>query len=329
MADSTEAPYDPGSAPPPAGAPPAVAIGGGRGRGRGRGRGGGGVAIAGIAELDASMGRGAPIPPAGGGGKPLPKKDQKDFRGPAGLFKQGDWTCTVCGNVNWERRSTCNKCQNPKPNLANLDEAREGLGGGFNERQDRASVATVEVDEDGYDDFGRKKIKARADKKAKEDAALARLRKSFGGGLLGGTSLAPTAVPGQFDDASPSLSVTTYDEFGRPKRAGAAAGRGGGGGENGGGNGASSGRDREGRGGDHRDRDRDRDRERDRDRDRDRDRWDSDRGRGGGGGGDKDRRRGGRSRSRSRSRERSSRDDKDRSRRRRSRSRSRSRDRRR
>lgn len=47
-------------------------------------------------------------------------------------------------------------------------QAREGHGGGFNERQDRASVATVEVDEDGYDDFGRKKIKARADKKAKE-----------------------------------------------------------------------------------------------------------------------------------------------------------------
>lgn len=52
--------------------------------------------------------------------------------------------------------------------LTPCPQAREGLGGGFNERQDRASVATVEVDEDGYDDFGRKKIKARADKKAKE-----------------------------------------------------------------------------------------------------------------------------------------------------------------
>eukprot|EP00903_Cladosiphon_okamuranus_P008485 g8152.t1 len=236
MADGEEAPYDGSSAAaPPAGAAsaaPAVAVGGGRGRGRGRGRGGGGVAIEGIAELDASMGRGAPIPPAAGRGKPLPKKDQKDFRGPAGLFQKGDWNCTVCGNINWERRTTCNKCQNPKPNLA-TDEAREGLGGGFNERQDRASVATVEVDEDGYDDFGRKKIKARADKKAKEDAALARLRKSFGGGMLGGTSLAPTAVPGQFDDASPSPSVTTYDEFGRPKRAGAPS-RSGGGGDGGG-----------------------------------------------------------------------------------------------
>ncbi|CAN0444326.1 unnamed protein product, partial [Ectocarpus sp. 12 AP-2014] len=211
--------YDPAAAAVPAGG---RGDGGGRGRGRGRGRGGGGVAIAGIAELDASMGRGAPVPPPGGGGKPLPMKEQKDFRGPAGLFKKGDWTCTACGNVNWERRATCNKCNNPKPNLAATDEAREGLGGGFNERQDRASVATVEVDEDGFDDFGRKKIKARADKKAKEDAALARLRKSFGGGILGGTSLAPVGkppVPGQFDDASPAPSVTTYDKFGRPRLA--------------------------------------------------------------------------------------------------------------
>lgn len=121
MADSADVPYDPSSAAAaPAAAPPVVAVSGGRGRGRGRGRGGGGVAIEGIAELDASMGRGAPIPPAGGGGKPLPPK--KDFRGPAGLFKQGDWTCTVCGNVNWERRSTCNQCQNAKPNLAGTDE---------------------------------------------------------------------------------------------------------------------------------------------------------------------------------------------------------------
>lgn len=130
--------YDPAAAAP---APPAsgglpgagggMGGGGGRGRGRGRGRGGGGVAIEGIAELDASMGRGAPIPPAGGGGggKPIPKKEQKDFRGPAGLFKQGDWTCTACGNVNWERRATCNKCNNPKPNLASLEEVgRVGLG---------------------------------------------------------------------------------------------------------------------------------------------------------------------------------------------------------
>lgn len=55
-------------------------------------------------------------------------------------------------------------------------QAREGLGGGFNERQDRASVGTVEVGDDGYDDFGRKKNKARADKKAKEVSGSARGR---------------------------------------------------------------------------------------------------------------------------------------------------------
>lgn len=126
-----EAPYDPAAA-----AKASVAITAGRGRGRGRGRGGGGIAIAGIAELDASMGRGG-APPGGGrgagppavgagSGKPFPpKKAEKDFRGPEGLFKKGDWTCTVCGNVNWERRQTCNKCQNQKPNIANGDEVSQ------------------------------------------------------------------------------------------------------------------------------------------------------------------------------------------------------------
>lgn len=133
MDDSTtgsggEAPYDPAAA-----ASASMAMTAGRGRGRGRGRGGGGIAIAGIAELDASMGRGAPPPAAGaaggapgagaGRGKPfVSKKTDKDFRGPEGLFKKGDWTCTVCGNVNWERRQNCNKCQNQKPNVVSPDE---------------------------------------------------------------------------------------------------------------------------------------------------------------------------------------------------------------
>jgi len=50
------------------------------------------------------------------------------------------------------------------------------------ERQERASAATVEVDADGFDDFGRKKANKSADKKAKEAAALARLNASYGGG---------------------------------------------------------------------------------------------------------------------------------------------------
>lgn len=92
--------------------------------------------------------------------------------------------------------------------------------------------------------------------------------------MLGGTSLAPTRaapVSGQFDDASPAgdggTSVTTYDEFGRPRLAG-------GGGVSGessknGSSSASGGRDggggeREGRGGDRTSNDKGRDRDRDR-----------------------------------------------------------------
>ena len=55
------------------------------------------------------------------------------------------------------------------------------MGGGFLERQERASAATVEVTADGFDDFGRKKSNKSADKAAKEAAALARLQASYGG----------------------------------------------------------------------------------------------------------------------------------------------------
>lgn len=100
-------------------------------------------------------------------------------------------------------------------------------------------------------------------------AALARLRRSFGGGGLGGTSLAPTGqqpVPGQFDDATPAASVTTYDEFGRPRLAG--SGRSGASGGSGSNNGSStaSGREREGETGGRDKMAGDKGRERDRDR---------------------------------------------------------------
>ena len=46
---------------------------------------------------------------------------------PAGKFAPGDWTCTGCGNVNWERRKSCNQCNTPKPGTVDLN--REGAGG--------------------------------------------------------------------------------------------------------------------------------------------------------------------------------------------------------
>ena len=47
----------------------------------------------------------------------------------AGMFKEGDWTCSGCGNTNWARRNTCNMCNTPKPGT--VDTNREGHAGGF------------------------------------------------------------------------------------------------------------------------------------------------------------------------------------------------------
>lgn len=110
---------------------------------------------------------------------PGPASLPLDARGPPGLFKAGDWACTVCGNTNWERRSECNICKSPKPGVAGADEKRDGAGGGFNERQQRVASTKTEVDEDGYDDFGMKKKKVKATKAEREAAALARLKQTY------------------------------------------------------------------------------------------------------------------------------------------------------
>lgn len=47
----------------------------------------------------------------------------------AGMFAADDWTCPGCGNVNWARRPSCNKCSTSKPGT--VDTNREGHGGGF------------------------------------------------------------------------------------------------------------------------------------------------------------------------------------------------------
>lgn len=79
-----------------------------------------------------------------------------DPRGPPGLFSAKDWSCNMCGNVNWSHRDSCNICGTNKPGN-NENEKRDGKGGGFNERQERVASSKREVGEDGYDDFGMKK----------------------------------------------------------------------------------------------------------------------------------------------------------------------------
>jgi len=78
-------------------------------------------------------------------------------------FKEGDWKCPMCGNINWERRKQCNMCQTPKPGVG--VEKRDGIGGGFNERQDSGDYKQRDSSDEEFDDMGRrkkkKKIKAR------------------------------------------------------------------------------------------------------------------------------------------------------------------------
>jgi hypothetical protein len=40
-----------------------------------------------------------------------------------GLFKKDDWLCIKCGNVNWQKRTTCNQCNNPREMVV---EVRDG-----------------------------------------------------------------------------------------------------------------------------------------------------------------------------------------------------------
>jgi len=94
----------------------------------------------------------------------------------------GDWKCSNCENVNWSWRPKCNKCNHEKPlHLIMKHRKKSGEITNLNENlaQDRASSSVIEVAEDGFDDFGRRIKKNKVDKKAKEEAALARLNSSY------------------------------------------------------------------------------------------------------------------------------------------------------
>lgn len=143
------------------------------------------------------------------------------------------------------------------------------MGRGFNERQDRISAATVEIDEEGFDDFGRRVKKlSRTDRRAKEEAALLRLSDKYrhllpGSALLEGGVLSED-LSNRNDGVGILISVEKPSDYKADRN-------------------RDTSRDKEdnNRGRDRMDRSRDRvDRGRDRDdRDRGRDRDDRDRGR--------------------------------------------------
>ncbi|XP_024020824.1 transcription initiation factor TFIID subunit 15 isoform X2 [Morus notabilis] len=121
----------------PAGASGGGAWGGGRGRGRAQDSGGSGRSI------------GAPA-------------------ATGGLFGPNDWSCPMCGNINWAKRTKCNICNTNKPGH-NEGGVRGGRGGGYKELDEEELEETKrrrrEAEEDDgelYDEFGNLKKKFRA-----------------------------------------------------------------------------------------------------------------------------------------------------------------------
>ncbi|KAL3628156.1 TATA-binding protein-associated factor 2N [Castilleja foliolosa] len=122
---------------------PAGAGGGAGGGGRGRGR--GGLDSGGPTRAVAGAGAGA----AGGG-----------------LFGPNDWSCPMCGNINWAKRLKCNICNTNKPGTSEGG-VRGGRGGGYKELDEEELEETKrrrrEAEDDGemYDEFGNLKKKFR------------------------------------------------------------------------------------------------------------------------------------------------------------------------
>jgi RNA-binding protein FUS len=153
--------------------------------GKGKGGDGGGAPAAGGYDAGASAGGYGGYDGAAAGGYSAPRSEpvRAAPQGPPGKFAPGDWTCTGCGNVNWQRRTTCNQCNAPKPGA--VDQTREGRGGGFKERDDeeaeeaRRRRREHEANED-FDEFGRpRKKESAADREARERAALDRLNARY------------------------------------------------------------------------------------------------------------------------------------------------------
>ncbi|XP_077250323.1 TBP-associated factor 15 isoform X2 [Tasmannia lanceolata] len=109
---------------------------------------------------------------AGGRGRGRGSNDSggrgRSVGGPTGLFGPNDWSCPMCGNINWAKRTKCNICNTNKPGH-NEGGVRGGRAGGYKELDEEEIEETRrrrrEAEEDDgemYDEFGNLKKKFRA-----------------------------------------------------------------------------------------------------------------------------------------------------------------------
>ncbi|KAL8100525.1 hypothetical protein AgCh_032688 [Apium graveolens] len=110
---------------------------------------------------------------AGGGGRGRGRSSEPGGPGrggvaaPTGIFGPNDWSCPMCGNINWAKRNKCNICNTNKPGT-NEGGVRGGRAGGYKELDEEEIEETRrrrrEAEEDDgemYDEFGNLKKKYR------------------------------------------------------------------------------------------------------------------------------------------------------------------------
>ncbi|XP_024544996.1 transcription initiation factor TFIID subunit 15 isoform X2 [Selaginella moellendorffii] len=111
----------------------------------------------------------------GGGGRGRGRGADSAGRGGRGsIFGPNDWSCPMCGNTNWAKRTKCNICNTTKPGHTEGG-VREGRAGGYKEFDEAEIEETKrrrkELEEDDgemYDEFGNLKKKFRLKSKQGE-----------------------------------------------------------------------------------------------------------------------------------------------------------------
>lgn len=103
-----------------------------------------------------------------------------------------EWACRSCGAVNLLDEGQCHGCQQPRPDVQELEGFSPAWAGATNpmmQAQQLANRRSWDSDDEEVDEFGRKKKAAPDHTRDRRKAALARLyakRSSAGGGSGGG-----------------------------------------------------------------------------------------------------------------------------------------------